>query len=89
MRDIHEYDRSQGTYFNFISFSSIYFQKVAVHSMTNVVELVGMVQQHVVVDQHVHLEMHTIHNVYHLEDHSLLVLHHHHFLVLVVTQLVQ
>jgi hypothetical protein len=44
--------------------------------MLNVVELDGMVQQHVVVDQHVHLEMLIIHNVYHQEDH--LVHHHHH-----------
>jgi hypothetical protein len=37
--------------------------------MLNAVELDGMVQQHVVMEQHVHMEMITIGNVYQQEDH--------------------
>jgi len=51
--------------------------------MLNVVESDGMGQQHVVVDQHVHMEMLIITNVYHQEDHPA-----HHFL-LVVARAVQ
>ncbi len=36
--------------------------------MNNAVELDGMDQQHVAVDQHVHLEMLTIGNAYHQEN---------------------
>ena len=64
-------------------------QRVAVHSMLNVVEMDGMVQLHVALDQHVNTAILIIHNVYHLDNHLPRLVLPHHLPILVAAQVVQ
>ncbi len=57
----------------------ICFQKAAVHFIVNAVVKIGQAQ-HVVLDQHVLIQILIIHNVYHQVDH-LVHLHHHRLVV--------